>query len=215
MIVQLLVCVLRILSDIDRSVGDDIPGNEPPPREGNTVWDGLRLGETSADPPEPEHPDLTCTPDPTKTVFYTAFEGPDSAGKSYGPATTLYKKHLKEDWNPWYPFLNGKDFEQAHWMVESGLTKTAIDSYLDRGLDGDLSESFQSADELWALLENLDFGFGDCGRFQVDLAVGPLYTRDLLQCIQLLFGHLPFADHIAFKPVQFHDTQNQRIYREM
>ena len=100
-------------------------------------------------------------------------------------------------------------------MVESGLTKTAIDSYLDRGLDGDLSESFQSADELWALLENLDFGFGDCGWFRVDLAIGPLYTRDLLQCIQLLLGHLPFADHIAFEPVQFHDTQNRRIYSEM
>ena len=41
-------------------------------------------------------------------------------------------------------------------MMDSGLTKTAIDDYLQRGLDDDRCTSFHSADELCTLLENLE-----------------------------------------------------------
>jgi hypothetical protein len=44
-------------------------------------------------------------------------------------------------------------------MMDLGLTKTMIDNYLQKGLDGDYYTAFQSADKLWELLENIEFSF--------------------------------------------------------
>jgi hypothetical protein len=70
-------------------------------------------------------------------------------------------------------------------MMDSGLTKTAIDDYLQKGLDGDHCTSFQSADELWELLENIEFGFGPRSWTSFEIESGTLWTRNILQCIQL------------------------------
>jgi len=56
---------------------------------------------------DPQKPDLTCTPDPTKTRAHRQVVGVENAGgKAYGKATGLYNKHRKysEQWNPWHPF---------------------------------------------------------------------------------------------------------------
>jgi len=84
---------------------------------------------------------------------------PRSAGRTYGEARGIYKKHMSPDWDPWHPFKNARDFELGRWMMDSGLTKTAIDDYLQRGHDDDRCTSFHSADELWTLLQNLEYGF--------------------------------------------------------
>ena len=73
-------------------------------------------------------------------------------------------------------------------MMESGLTKIAIDDYLQHGLEDDRCTSFNSADELWALLENLEFGFGSQSWNSFEMESGTLWTRNVLQCIQLLLG---------------------------
>jgi len=52
---------------------------------------------------DPQTPDLTCTPDPTKTRAYRQVVGVENAGgKAYGKATGLYNKHHKysKQWNP-------------------------------------------------------------------------------------------------------------------
>ena len=104
---------------------------------------------------EPEEPDIHCVPDDNKTQHH-----PRHAGRTYGEAQGTFQKHLSPDWNPWHPFKKARDFELGSWMMDSGLTKTAIDDYLQRGLDDDRYTSFHSTDELWILLENLEYSFG-------------------------------------------------------
>jgi hypothetical protein len=100
-------------------------------------------------------------------------------------------------------------------MMDSGLTKTAIDDYLQKGLDGDHCTSFQSADELWELLENIEFGFGPRSWTSFEIESGTLWTRNILHCIQLLLGHLPFADHTVYGPSRLFDSNGGRIYNEI
>jgi hypothetical protein len=63
------------------------------------------------------HVDGHCCEDPDRTIKYTDIHGPDSAGKTYGPATKIYRKHLEaselQPWNPWYPFKTYQDFMTA------------------------------------------------------------------------------------------------------
>ena len=93
-------------------------------------------------------PNLTCTPNPFKTATFCTVYGPETAGKIYGPALTTYNKYLKPNWNPWNPFRTAADFQLGRFMLEHGLSKTAIDQYLDKGLDYDHTQSFNNADEL-------------------------------------------------------------------
>ena len=94
-------------------------------------------------------------------------------------------------------------------MMDSDLTKTAIDDYLQRGLDDDRCNSFNSADELWALVENLEFGFGSQTWTSFEIDSGILWTRNVLQCVQLLLGHLPFEEHTVNSPVRVYDSHGR------
>ena len=61
---------------------DNVPGAPPPEDTPNE------------DPIDPQQPDLTCTPDSTKTKAYTqVVRVENTEGKAYGKATELYKKH--------------------------------------------------------------------------------------------------------------------------
>jgi hypothetical protein len=65
---------------------------------------------------DPQSPDLSYTPDPTKTNVHRQVVGVENVvGKAYGKATGLYNKHqkLSERWNPWHPFRSAHDFQQA------------------------------------------------------------------------------------------------------
>ena len=73
---------------------------------------------------------------------------PESTTKVYGPALTTYSKYLQPDWNPWHPFQTAHDYQLGQFMLEHNQTKTAIDIFLDRGLDHDYTQSFHNADEL-------------------------------------------------------------------
>ena len=99
--------------------------------------------------------------------------------------------------------------------MDSGLTKTAIDDYLQRGLDDDRCTSFHSADELWTLLQNLEFGFGSQSWTSFTIESGTLWTRNLLQCIRFLLGHLPFGEDMVYGPMRIFDTSGRRIYNEI
>jgi len=99
--------------------------------------------------------------------------------------------------------------------MDSGLTKTAIDDYLQRGLDDDRCTSFHSADELWTLLENLEYGFGSQSWTSFTIESGTLWTRNLLECIRFLLGHLPFREDMVYGPIRIFDSGGRRIYNEI
>jgi len=83
---------------------DNVPGAPPPEDTPNE------------EPIDPQQPDLTCTPDPTKTRAHRQVVGLENAGgKAYGNATGLYNKHRKysEQWIPWHLFRSTYDFQQA------------------------------------------------------------------------------------------------------
>ena len=157
-----------------------------------------------------EEPDLHCVPDHTKTQHH-----PRNAGRTVGDARGIYQKHRRPDWNPWHPFKNARDFELGRWMMDSDLTKTAIDDYLQRGLDDDRCNSFNSADELWALFENLEFCFGSKSWTSFEIESSILWTPNVLQCVQLLLGHLPFEEHTVYGPVRVFDSHGHRIFNEI
>jgi len=169
------------------------------------------------DPIDPQQPDLTCTPDPTKTNAHRQVVGLENAGgKAYGKATGLYNKHRKysEQWNPWHPFRSAHDFQQAQSFSQQ--PKTWIDHHLRRGLDNYKIESFQSADAVRRLLSELDFGLGDDSWIEDDSHIfGTLYYRDIFKCIQFLLAHQPFQAHLDFEPVRPADSEGRRIYSEM
>jgi hypothetical protein len=107
-----------------------------------------------AESPEPEEPDIHCIPDDNITQHH-----PLHAGHTYGETRCTFPKQLSADWNSWHPFKITRDFALDSWIIDSGHTKTAIDDYLQGGLDNDLCTSFHSADDVWTVLKNLEFGF--------------------------------------------------------
>jgi len=69
---------------IDDLLIDNVPG-APPPQDSPTK-----------DPLDPQQPDLTCTPDPTKTKAHRqVVRVENAAGKVYGKASGLYNNHRK------------------------------------------------------------------------------------------------------------------------
>ena len=93
--------------------------------------------------------------------------------------------------------------------------KTAIDDYLQLGLDDDRYTSFHSADELWTLLQNLEFGFGSQSWTSFTIESGTLWTRNLLQYILFFLGHIPFGEDMVYSPMRIFDTSRHSIYNEI
>ena len=156
---------------------DNVPGAPPPEDTPN---------EESIDPQQPE---LTCTPDPTKTKAHRQVVGVKNAGgKAYGNATGLYNKHRKfsAQWNPWHSFRSSYNFQQAQSL--SPQTKTWINQHLRCGLDNFKIESLQSADAMQKLLSELDFGLRDDSWIEDDSNIfGTLYYMDIFKSIQFLW----------------------------
>jgi hypothetical protein len=129
------------------------------------------------EPIDPQQPDLTCTPDPTKTKAHRQVVGLENAGgKANGKATGLYNKHRKfsEQWNPWHPFRSAYNFKQAQSFSQQ--TNTWIDQHLRRRLDNIKIESFQPADAIRKLLSELDVGLSDESWIEDDSHIfGALY----------------------------------------
>jgi hypothetical protein len=83
---------------------DNVPGAPPPEDTPNE------------EPIDPQQPDLTCTPNPTKTTAHRQVVGVENVGgKVYGNATGLYNQHRQysEQWNPWHPFWSAHDCQQS------------------------------------------------------------------------------------------------------
>jgi len=184
---------------------ENVPGAPPPEDTSNK------------EPIDPQQPDLTCTPDPTKTKAHRQVVGVENAGgKAYGRATGLYTKHrgYSEQWNPLRPFRSAHDFQQAQSFCQK--TKTCIDQHLTCGLDNLKIKLFQSGDAMGKLLAALDFGLGDDSWNEDDSHIfGTSYCRGIFKCIQFLLEHLPLQAHLDFEPMRLADSEGGRIYCEM
>jgi len=184
---------------------DHVPGAPPPEHPPN------------GEPIDPQQPDLTCTPDPTKTKTQRQAIGVTNAGgKAYGEATRFYNKHRKnsEQWNPWHPFRSADDFHQAQCC--SHQTTTWIDHHFRHGLDDFKIERFQSAGTLRKLLSELDFGLGDDSWIEDDSHMfRTLYSRDIFKSIQFLLAHLQFQKHHGFELVRLAASEDRRIHSQM
>ena len=116
--------------------------------------------------------------------------------------------------NPWHPVRSAHDLQQVQSF--SKQTKTWIDQHLRRGLDNFKIESFQSADALFKLLSELDFGLNDDSWIEDDSHIfRPLFYRDIFNCIQFLLVHLPFQADLDFEPVRLADSEGHQIYSEI
>jgi hypothetical protein len=190
------------------------------------INDGLIDNVLGSPPPEdppnheplnPQQPDLTCTPDTTKTKDHRQVVGLENVGgTAYGSATALYNKHRMESkqWNPWHPFQSAHDIHQAQSFGQQ--TKTWIDHHLRYGLHNYKIESFESVDPLRKLLSEHDFGL-DNDRWIEDGShiLGTLFNRDISKCILFLLAHLPFQAHLDSEPVHLADSEGRQIYSEM
>ena len=150
-----------------------------------------------------QKPDLICTPDPMKTKYYSDVMGVEEAGgQVYGGTTGIYNKYhiYLDQWNPWHPFDCTDDFQQSQSLCQNSIIW--IDQYLKRRLDDFCIESFQSATELWVLLESMDFGL-DAESWQADCSqlFRTLYYQDILTCNKFVLAHIPFAIYLDIELV--------------
>jgi len=166
---------------------------------------------------DPQKPDLTWTPDPTKTGVHSQVVGVQNAGgKAYGKATGLYNKHQKysEQWNPWCSFQSAHDFEWA--QSYSQQTKMWMDQHLWCELPNFNIESFQSGDAVWNLLSRLDFRLANDNWIEDHSHIfRTLYNMDIFKCIQFLLEHVLFQPHLNFKPVPLADSESRGIYSKL
>lgn len=90
-----------------------------------------------------------------------------------------------------------------------------INKCLNGGLDGDKA-NFSSANELNDLLTSIDYGLGPESWEHHIFAGLDFYIRDLRDCIKLLLRNSPFAEQMAFVPVENRtEYDNLRIFDEM
>ncbi|KAG6377868.1 hypothetical protein JVT61DRAFT_14650 [Boletus reticuloceps] len=112
--------------------------------------------------------------------------------------------------NLFYPFASGADWQLGSWLLRSGLSMAAIDSFLSLDLIKSLPILFQSARQLHLRTEMLPSG----PRWK-SLAMHPsvptkravtLYHRDPIECLQTLLSHPLFQRHISFVPCKVWST---------
>jgi hypothetical protein len=166
---------------------------------------------------DPQKPDLTCSPDPTKTKAHRLVVGVDNAeGKGSGKATGLYNKHRtgSEQWNPPHPLQLAQNFPQSQSFSQQA--KTLIDQHVRRGLDNSKIESFQSAVAQREILSQLEFGLGDDSLIEHHSYIsGTFYYRDIIKCRQFIQAHRPLQVQLDFEPVHPAQSENHTIYSVM
>ncbi|KAH7917570.1 hypothetical protein BV22DRAFT_1026118 [Leucogyrophana mollusca] len=124
----------------------------------------------------------------------------------------------KRKTNIFYPFASKQDWELASWLLCSGLSMTAIDSFLSLALIILLPLSFRSARQLRLRAEMLPSGpqwkYKTISTAIATKHPARLFYRDVLECTQALLSHPLFEQHISFIPrkVWMNSEQSMRRY---
>ena len=100
-----------------------------------------------------------------------------------------------------------------------------MDYFLDRGLDGDLY-SFRNADDIRLRWRQMNYTYGLPSLFPTDEDycmwnhkdlpnVGPIFYRDIVECIKLLLRHPPFMEHLIFALSQEYNESSECVYSDL
>ncbi|KAI6003367.1 hypothetical protein EDC04DRAFT_2512968, partial [Pisolithus marmoratus] len=113
-----------------------------------------------------------------------------------------------------YPFANLDDWEMANFLLQSKLSMVKINTYLSLKM---VHPSQQSSKELQNQAELLPTR--PCWNYRIVNTPYPmkspaiLYFHDPLDCIEALFNHLYYADHMIYTPFCVF-TSAERVVRE-
>ncbi|KAI5980698.1 hypothetical protein EDD15DRAFT_2186761, partial [Pisolithus albus] len=119
--------------------------------------------------------------------------------------------------NLYYPFANLNDWEMANFLLRSKLSMAKIDEFLSLCLVRTLPLSFWTAKELRSRTKLLPTGprwnYRIVATHHPTKSPAILYFRNPLECIEALFNHPYFADHMIYTPFQVF-TSAERVIRE-
>ncbi|EMD30775.1 hypothetical protein CERSUDRAFT_60838 [Gelatoporia subvermispora B] len=128
--------------------------------------------------------------------------------------------HTDHQTNIWYPFTSQIDWEIAHWVKSQEIGSNAFNKLL--GIDGvskKLGLSYHNTRELNKIIDEKIPGRPQFQRAQVKAAdlEFDFYHRNILECIQALYGDAEFAQHLIFRPERHYTdaAKTNRIYHDM
>ncbi|KAI6035957.1 hypothetical protein BKA83DRAFT_4040643 [Pisolithus microcarpus] len=119
--------------------------------------------------------------------------------------------------NLYYPFANLDNWEMANFLLQSKLSMAKINEYLSLKMVRKMPLSFWTAKELRNRAELLPTG--PCWNYRIVNTPYPtkspaiLYFRDPLDCIEALFNHPYYVDHMIYTPFHVFTTA-ERVVRE-
>ena len=123
--------------------------------------------------------------------------------------------------NPYSPFISELDWHVARWIKLRGPGSNATTEFLKiPGVVDRLRLSYKTMQELNHIIDTKLPNSRP--RFQraavkVQDESFDVYYRDIIQCIQALYGHAEFAQHLIFAPERHYTDPDKtsRLYHEM
>ncbi|KAF7972500.1 hypothetical protein HWV62_17870 [Athelia sp. TMB] len=159
-------------------------------------------------------------PVPNQQEYVTKFGG--LAGTpllGWARGTLMYNKYQHETGNAlWGAFQSRIDWEFARWAKLRGPSSTAVSDLLNiDGLHEKLGLSYKNSRELNQMI---DRELPSRPRFVRDEVAGEtfdFYRRDIMPCIEALYGDPDFAPHLKFAPERYYADPDQtiRVYHDM
>ncbi|KIJ10463.1 hypothetical protein PAXINDRAFT_16549 [Paxillus involutus ATCC 200175] len=119
--------------------------------------------------------------------------------------------------NIYYPFASRVEWDMAKYLLCSLLSMAKIDEFLKLDLIKSLHLSFHTAKDLWGRAELLPSG----PQWQYHILTATpwqttqvvhLYFRDTLDCIEMLFNHLFFANKLDLIPQRVYETAEHLVH---
>ncbi|KAI6001429.1 hypothetical protein EDD15DRAFT_2158658 [Pisolithus albus] len=146
-----------------------------------------------------------------------------SAGEVFDTGETFLKRFELDPFssfrrtNLYYPFSGLNDWEMANFLLRSKMSMAKIDEFLSLGSVRTLPLSFWTAKELRSRIELLPtaprWNYRIIATSYPTKSPAILYFRDSLECIEALFNHPYYADHMMYTPFRVF-TSAERVVRE-
>ncbi|KAJ3716762.1 hypothetical protein DFJ43DRAFT_1043218 [Lentinula guzmanii] len=127
-----------------------------------------------------------------------------------------YKSHIPSSGeNIWAPFVSKMDWELAHWAKLRGAGSTAFSDLLAiDGVSEALGLSYHNSNELNNIIDKeLPTRHPAFTREEVVIAgqAFDLYRRDILECIQALYGNPDHCQYLCFTPERHYADADKTI----
>ncbi|KAI1786027.1 hypothetical protein LXA43DRAFT_1065395 [Ganoderma leucocontextum] len=211
----------------------DAPSWEPPPRETPpSSTDPVATAGVPAGPPLPSAQQRAIVEESTRRKTFIVPYPRASAGAPIPDAApvsaahTLYRNALNHDGNPteanvYYPFASRLDWEVARWAKLRGPGSTAFDELLDIEEVADrLALSYKTSRALNQIVDKqLPPARPRFERHEIIVGgeVQEVYFRDILRCVESLFGDHQFAPILLLVPERHYadEDHTMRVYFDM